>query len=150
MNLSRKCQYALRALYELASRRDQGPVTSRQIANAHGIPANFLELILKELRQAGWIDSLRGPNGGYVLAVRPAELSVGEVIRFIDGPFAPVKCMAGRTGRRHCAARDRCVFAGLWDRAESLLADLYDNTSFQELLEEQGAASRRLVADHRI
>lgn len=49
MNLSRKCQYALRALYELASRRDEGPVTSRQIASALGLPANFLELILKEL-----------------------------------------------------------------------------------------------------
>lgn len=85
-----------------------------------------------------------------MLAISPAELSVGDVIRFIDGPYAPVKCMAGRTSRRHCAAKDRCAFAGLWDRAESLLADLYDNTSFEKVVEEQGEAVAGCATEYQI
>jgi Rrf2 family protein len=135
MNVSKKCQYALRAVLELARVGREETVTSRRIAKAESIPPNFLELILKELRQAGWIDSSRGPNGGYCLAVSPDQLSVGEVIRFIDGPLAPVKCMAGSNGHE-CAAEDRCAFAGLWDRAEQVLSELYDNTTFQDILDE--------------
>ena len=139
MNLSQKCQYALRALFELAKCRDNGPVASRQIAEAQSIPPNFLELILKELRQVGWVDSTRGPNGGYALAVRPHKLSVGDVIRFIEGPLAPVKCMAGQVG--HCAMEDRCAFGGLWERAEAALSEVYDKTTFQDIVTEHAPAA---------
>ena len=73
MGLSRKCQYALRALFELARRSNKGPARSADIAKAQGIPPNFLELILKELRQADWVRSFRGVRGGYVLAIAPRE-----------------------------------------------------------------------------
>ncbi len=149
MNLSRKCQYALRALFELAKTQGERPLTSRQIAEAQAIPANFLELILKELRQAGWLDSSRGPNGGYALAVSPELLSVGEVIRFIDGPLAPVKCMAG-TGGRHCTEIHHCPFAKLWDRAESYLSELYDTTSLQDIVDEHTATVPPYTADYHI
>ena len=149
MSLSRKCQYSLRALFELAKRQQQGSLTSGEIAEAQSIPANFLELILKELRQAGWLDSTRGPNGGYVLAVSPEELSVGEVIRFIDGPLAPVKCMAG-SGGHHCEKKNRCPFASLWDRAESYLSELYDTTSLQDIVDAHAAATTPLVVDYHI
>lgn len=149
MNLSRKCQYALRALYELAKHQKQEPLTSRQIAEAQAIPPNFLELILKELRQAGWLDSSRGPSGGYVLAVSPEELSVGQVIRFIDGPLAPVKCMAG-TGGRHCRTKDRCPFARLWDRAESYLSELYDTTSLQDIVDEHATVATVYTGEYHI
>ncbi len=149
MNLSRKCQYALRALFELARTQEEGPVTSREIAEAQSIPVNFLELILKELRQAGWLDSSRGPNGGYVLAVSPEVLSVGEVIRFIDGPFSPVKCMAG-TGGRHCEQKGHCPFARLWDRAEAYLSELYDTTSLQDVVDEHQATATPFASDYHI
>ncbi len=149
MNLSRKCQYALRALFELAREHEQGPLTSRQIAEAQSIPPNFLELILKELRQAGWLDSSRGPHGGYVLSVSPENLSVGEVIRFIDGPLSPVKCMAGTAGR-HCPTNSRCPFATLWDRAESYLSELYDTTSLQAIVDEHTAEATPFAANYHI
>ncbi len=149
MNLSRKCQYALRALFELAKTQEEGPVTSRQIAEAQSIPANFLELILKELRQAGWLESSRGPNGGYVLAVSPDALSVGEVIRFVDGPLAPVKCMAG-SGGQHCPTVGRCPFAKLWDRAESYLSELYDTTTLQDIVDEHALAATPYATNYSI
>lgn len=149
MNLSRKCQYALRAIFELARCRDEGPIASHRIAEAESIPPNFLELILKELRQVGWVDSSRGPNGGYVLAVAPDGLSVGEVIRFIDGALAPVKCMAGPGGHQ-CSAQDRCAFAGLWDRAERALSELYNNTTFQDIIEEHEATAISYAMDYHI
>ena len=149
MNLSRKCQYALRALFELAKAYEQGPLTSRQIAEAQSMPVNFLELILKELRQAGWLDSSRGPSGGYVLVVSPETLSVGEVIRFIDGPLSPVKCM-GSSGGRHCPGEARCPFASLWDRAESYLSEVYDTTSLQDVVDEHAAATTHYLANYHI
>ena len=148
MKLSRKCQYALRAIFELGQKAHTGPVASREIAAAQRIPSNFLELILKEMRQAGWVESVRGPNGGYALAVSPSDLSLGEVIRFIECPFSSVSCMAG-SGGRHCAAQDRCAFAAVWDRAEMLLSGLYDKTTFQDVIDEQevaGCPDRQVTA----
>ncbi len=90
MSVSQKCQYALRAVFELASRHGDAPTSIREIAQAQAIPPKFLELILVQLRKAGFVESRRGAHGGYFLAVGPAALTVGEIIRFIDGPIAPV------------------------------------------------------------
>jgi len=144
MNVSQKCQYALRALFELARQRGEGPVPVSEVARRQAIPPRFLELILKELRQAGWVKSFRGIRGGYVLAVAPGSLGVGEVIRFIEGPLAPVKCIAGPEGRA-CPLRGGCAFIGLWERAERAVSEVYDSTTFQDLLDEHEAAAETYV-----
>ncbi len=133
MNLSQKCLYALRALFELARREGRGAVPAADIAAAQDIPRRFLELILKELKQPGWVESFRGPRGGYALAVPAGGLSVGEVVRFVEGPLAPVRCL-GEAGDAECSLRGRCAFAGLWERAERALADVYDRTTLADLV----------------
>ena len=85
MNLSQKCQYAVRAVLELARRYGQGPVAISQIAASQAIPQRFLENILNEIKPTGLIASRRGIQGGYQLAKDPAEVTVGEIIRLIDG-----------------------------------------------------------------
>jgi len=147
MNVSQKCQYALRALFELAKRLGEGLVPNGEIAAAQAIPPRFLELILGQLRQAGYIESRRGVHGGYMLAVRPEELSVGEVIRLIDGPTAPVKCIAGNGGG-DCPLHGRCVFLGLWERANEAVSEVYDSTSFRDLLERERQAAGQRVPDY--
>ncbi|HOI53656.1 MAG TPA: Rrf2 family transcriptional regulator [Phycisphaerae bacterium] len=149
MNLSQKCQYALRALFELAHRAGQGPISMAEVAEAQAIPVRFLELILNQLKQPGWVESYRGIHGGYALVVEAAALSVGEVIRFIEGPLAPVKCIAGQGGR-HCPLLNRCAFQGLWDRAERAISEVYDSTSFQDLLDEQAVAPQPEVLNYSI
>ena len=92
MSISQKCQYALRSVFELAKRHGEGPTSIREIARAQAIPPKFLELILTELRKGGFVESRRGIHGGYLLPVPPKTVFAGEIIRFVDGPIAPVRC----------------------------------------------------------
>jgi Rrf2 family transcriptional regulator, cysteine metabolism repressor len=138
MSVSQKCQYALRALFELAKRDSDKPTAMTQIAEAQAIPPKFLELILSELRQGGFVESRRGRGGGYFLTPKPDELTVGVIIRFVDGPVAPVKCIAGNApSDRTCALYGGCAFVDMWSRARDAVASVYDNTSFQDLIDKE-------------
>lgn len=140
--VSQKCQYALRALLELAARSEREPVSVTQLAASQAIPARFLELILGQLRQGGFVRSHRGRCGGYVL-VRPSlELTVGEVIRFIDGPVGPVKCVSGGNVT-DCTHYGHCVFLDMWSRAQKALANVYNRTTLADLVDRQRALARQ-------
>ena len=147
MSVSQKCQYALRAVFELAKHRGNGPVTVAQIAQAQAIPARFLELILGELRRGGFVHSRRGVHGGYLLPVGPEDLYVGQIIRFIDGPVAPVRCVAGDKDN-DCPLYGSCAFVSMWSRARDAVAEVYDQTSFRDLIEEEAAAAANYVASY--
>jgi Rrf2 family protein len=91
MRISAKADYAVRAMVELAATADEKPVKAERIATAQGIPLNFLENILGELRHAGLVRSHRGAEGGFRLAKQPADISVADVIRAVEGPLASVR-----------------------------------------------------------
>ena len=141
MNLSQKCQYALRALFELSRRAGRGPLGIAEIAEAQAIPPRFLELILGQLKQTGWVQSYRGVHGGYALTVSPQEITVGKVIRLIEGPLKPVRCIAGQQGG-DCRLRGKCAFMGLWDRAEKAVSQVYDSTSLGDLVAEDATSDQ--------
>jgi len=147
MNVSQKCQYAVRAMFELARRDGQGPIRISDIAKAQAIPAKFLELILGELRQAGFVASRRGRGGGYMLIGRPEDLAIGQILRFIDGPVAPVKCVAGN-GQSSCPLYGTCAFMGMWSRARDAVAEVYDHTTFQDLIDTEQAPAREVAATY--
>mgnify|MGYP006305422953 CR=1 FL=1 len=136
IQISQKSQYALRAVYELARRREAGgpdrPVTATDIADAQAVPPKFLELILAELARAGVIESRRGPRGGYRLVRDPAELAVGTVLELIEGPMHLVTCETGEAAP--CSMRGDCAFVELWNRAEAALAGVFDTTTFADLV----------------
>ena len=136
MFLSQKCQYALRAIFELAKRSGQGPVKIAEIAEAQAIPVRFLEVILSQLKQAGFTTSQRGSTGGYLLIRSPGELTVGEVIRFMQGPFGPVECVAG-VSRGKCPLYGNCAFLPMWEKAQKAVSDVYNNTTFQGLVDQE-------------
>jgi Rrf2 family transcriptional regulator, cysteine metabolism repressor len=136
MHVSQKCQYTLRALFELAKRQGSTPATAADIARSQAIPARFLELILQGLRAKGIVDSRRGNQGGYVLTVAPQSISVGDIIRMVDGSLAPVGCVTGRSGA-HCQLKGRCSFLQLWQRAHDAIQHVYDGTSLQDLISGQ-------------
>jgi Rrf2 family protein len=141
MNVSQKCQYALRAIFELSKRVGQGPIRVGEIAEVQAIPPRFLEIILGQLKQAGYVQSRRGARGGYFMAVDPAVLSVGEIIRFIDGPFAPVKCIGGGDNNA-CPLRGKCAFMGLWGRAQAAVEGVYDSMTFEDLIREEKSSEK--------
>lgn len=151
MSVSQKCQYALRAIFELARRHGEGPTSIREIAGVQAIPPKFLELILTELRKGGFVESRRGVHGGYFLAVLPRTISAGQIIRFIDGPIAPVRCVDDRRGI-DCPLYGACAFMDMWNRSRDAVADVYDSTTFQGLIDmdAQLAASKEYVASYSI
>jgi len=149
MSVSQKCQYALRALFHLAKFRASNPISIAQIAKAQVIPPRFLELILAELRQGGFVESRRGRGGGYLLVGRSEGLRVGQIIRFVDGPMAPVKCVASdASAELDCPLRGNCAFMDMWYRARDAVADIYDNTTFQDLIDAQEAAAEKYIAGY--
>ncbi|MFW6107147.1 MAG: RrF2 family transcriptional regulator [bacterium] len=149
MLISQKCQYALRALFELAKRRGQGPVRIADIAQAQAIPPRFLEVILGQLKQAGFVRSRRGNRGGYELDRPPESLAVGEVIRFVEGPIAPVVCAADKS-RSACPLYGDCVFLPMWERVKGAISEVYDHTTFQDLVEQEARKGEEYVPSYTI
>jgi len=137
MSLSQKTYYALRALLELARHEGGAPRKIGAVAEAQSIPPRFLEIILNQLKQAGFVQSRRGNEGGYVLARPAAALTVGQVIRFMDGPFRPVRCDPHRRAEGCTLSPSHCVFRPLWMRVEQALSDVYDKTTFRDLVEQE-------------
>ena len=136
MLLSQKCQYALRAVFEVAKRSGQGPIKIDAIANTQAIPARFLAAILNQLKHGGFVQSRRGSEGGYFLARTADSLSVGEIIRFVEGPVAPVACVTDTTTDT-CPLRGSCVFMSMWKEAQKAMENVYDNTTFQDLIDRE-------------
>ena len=134
--LSQKCQYAIRSVFELAKRQGLGPVNVGEIAQTQSIHPRFLEVILVQLKQGGFVESRRGNVGGYLLRRKRDELSVGEVIRFVEGPLAPVGCMSGDSQGK-CVLQGRCVFLPMWERAMKAASEVYDGITFEALVEQE-------------
>jgi Rrf2 family protein len=136
MFVSQKCQYALRGVFELAKHHGEGPVRTADIADAQAIPLRFLEVILAELRQGGFVESQRGSRGGYRLARLAEDLTVGEIIRYIEGPVGPVVC-ALDVEQSDCPLHGSCVFLPMWERVRKAVSGVYDTTTFADLILEE-------------
>ena len=148
--ISQKSQYALRAIFELAKRRDQGPTKIAEIAKAQAVPPRFLEVILNQLKQAGFVESRRGSDGGYLLVRHLAQLSVGEVIEGIQGSLRPVDCLAKSRAENDCRLRKSCVFMPMWEKVHQAMNEVYRGTTFQHLVEQGMCRDRQYVAQYSI
>ncbi|BDC52341.1 AsnC family transcriptional regulator [Bryobacterales bacterium F-183] len=122
MNVSVKGEYALQAIFDLAVQDSQDPVKIADIARRQAIPQKFLELILANLKQGGFVQSKRGAEGGYLLARAADQISVGEVLRYVEGTKA-TKSERTKSG----------PLASFWDRVEGAMAQVIDKTTFAEL-----------------
>ena len=135
--LTKRGKYALRAVLYLARQRDRGPVLIQEIAAKEHIPKKFLEAILRDLRIGGLLASKMGKGGGYLLAQPPQRVTLGEVIRTIDGPLAPIPC-ASQTAYAPCAdcpTVDTCMIRLVMRDVRDATAGILDGTTLQELLD---------------
>ena len=139
--LSRKAKYALRALSVLAL-SDGNPVQARRLAEEAKVPEKFLETILVELRNAGIVESRRGTVGGHRLAKPAEQIMVGDIVRIIDGPIAPIRC-ASVTAYQPCADcidPPTCALRDLMGDVREAMSGILDHRSLLELA--QAAAAR--------
>lgn len=136
MYISVKSDYALLAIFDLASQRPGEPIRIADIARRQKIPQKFLELILAGLKQAGFVESRRGAEGGYLLARAPESLPVGEVLRSVEGP---------RTGMGRSRRKGETPFTAMWDQVDASVSGVVDQTTFADLLRDWSEKQNRYV-----
>jgi Rrf2 family protein len=134
--LTQKSKYGLRALLVLAKEYGQGPVLISDIAHREALPQKFLELILLELRNHGILGSKKGKGGGYFLARRPELVHLGEVLRVLEGPLAPLPCVSKTAYVRCAECRDErtCGIRMIMKDVRDATARILDQTSLADVL----------------
>jgi Rrf2 family cysteine metabolism transcriptional repressor len=140
MKLSTRTRYGVRALLELALRQERGPVFLKEIARKQQISLPYLEHLIAPLIAGGIIRSAKGPRGGISLARKPADITLSEITRLLEGSLAPVECVANpevcqRSG--FCAARD------VWGQLKEAMDGVLEMTTLQDLVERQGSKGQK-------
>lgn len=146
MKISKKCQYALKAVFELAWRNTGKPVKTYSIADAQRMSPRFTEIILNELKHGGYVESRRGNTGGYLLARDAASLTVREVIEYIQGPISLVP--EATEGGANAAFLGNQAFKELWEQVNNAVCEVCDGRTFADLVEFERAARDSSAANY--
>ncbi len=133
MKISYKTDYALKTMLELALNYNKGVFSIQDLSKKGDIPAKFLEQVLLILKKGGFVDSKRGVSGGYFLARPPEKITMGEVIRFIEGPIEPISC-ANKKRYDDCKDFKSCVFRDIWNQVYTAISLTVDTVTFAELV----------------
>jgi Rrf2 family protein len=139
MRLSRRSEYGLRALTDLVRHQDSGPIALATLAERNCLPPKFLEQIMSTLRHGGVVRTTLGAHGGYALAADPAKVSLGRVIRLLDGALAPVGCVSLRY-YEPCSCPDEasCSLRDVMLDVRDAMLEILDNESLADLAARQG------------
>jgi Rrf2 family protein len=137
MKLSKRGEYGLRALQDLARHHGDGPVPNKELSERNNIPSRFLEQIMLALKHGGIVHSRKGPQGGYYLASPPEEITLAEVVRLLDGPLAPVSCVS-EVAYEPCGCPDmeKCGLRRVMREVRDVVAEMMENTTLADLLAE--------------
>ncbi|MCW5977631.1 MAG: Rrf2 family transcriptional regulator [Bryobacteraceae bacterium] len=143
--LSKKTQYCLRALYALARHYGHGPVLIQKLSEEEAIPKKFLELILLDLKGRGVVASKKGKGGGYFLVRPPDRITVGSVIRLIDGPLAPLPCASETAFRKcdECHDEKICGTRIVMKEVRDAIAHILDHTTLADVCQKVDTAKDR-------
>lgn len=134
MKLSTKGRYGLRALIDLALYSEEEAVSLQSIAGRQNISVSYLEQLVRKLKKEGLVTSVRGAQGGYKLAKPAQEISVGEVLRALEGSINAVSCGEGENV--HCQGEDLCVTRYVWHRINASIQETVDSIMLDQLVEE--------------
>ena len=133
MKISTKGRYALRLMLDLAMNNTGEPVRIKDIAARQEISDKYLEQIISTLNKAGYVKSIRGPQGGYRLTRDPEKYTVGIILRLTEGSLAPVPCLDDEINS--CDRQDTCVTLRLWQMLNTAIADIVDKVTLADLME---------------
>lgn len=130
MQLTKKAEYAIRAMVDLATRYHRQPVMSKDIAAREDIPVKFFIQIIPSLKNAGLIHTVRGNGGGIYLSKRPPEINLKQIIEAIEGPIAINQCLASDNG---CSRKPSCAIHKVWRKAQEQMLTVLESTSLATL-----------------
>ena len=133
MKLSTRSRYGARILVDLDRNRNQGPVRIGEISKRQDISVKYLEQLIRPLKKANLVTSIRGPKGGHLLAEKPENISLGQVVRLFEGQSDLVKCVSSP---EKCAISDDCQVRLAWRDATKVLYEKLDSTNISDLMDE--------------
>jgi len=136
MKLSTKGRYGLRAVIDLAMNCENEAVALSSIAERQHISMSYLEQLIPKLRRAGIVNSIRGAQGGYVLAKPASEISVGDILRALEGDLHPVDCSEVNGTGEPCTGSDMCVTKHVWKKISDSINQAVDSLMLSDLVEE--------------
>lgn len=134
MKLSTRGRYGLRAMVDLVINSKENNISLKSISQRQGISMNYLEQIISLLKKAGYVRSTRGAKGGYSLAKSPKDISVGDVLRALEGDLNPVDCALVNEGKK-CDEADYCITKVVWKKISDSINDVVNNMSLQDLVD---------------
>lgn len=132
MRLSTRGHYGLKAMFDLAENFGADPIPLKSVADRQNISDSYLEQLIAVLRKAGLVKSVRGAQGGYILARNPGDITVGEIIRVMEGPIAPVECVS-EVEPTECDRFDNCITRTVWARVRDSIAQVLDSISLEDM-----------------
>ena len=132
MKLSTRSRYGARILVELARNHGQGPVQIGEISKRQDISVKYLEQLIRPLKQANLVTSVRGPKGGHLLAKKPEEITLGQIVRLFEGQSELVECISNP---EKCSMSDDCQVRLAWGDATRVLYEKLDSTTIADLVE---------------
>ncbi|OHW63014.1 HTH-type transcriptional regulator CymR [Andreesenia angusta] len=135
MKLSTKGRYGLKAMFELALHYGEGPIPLKNIAEVQEISEHYLEQLIAVLKKNGLVSSVRGAQGGYMLIDSPRKITVGNVIRALEGDLAPVDCINDTAGNK-CSKENRCVTRMVWEKINDSINSVIDSITLEDMIEE--------------
>lgn len=134
MRVSTRGEYGVRAMFDLALHYGEGPIPLKTIAERQMISEHYLEQLMGALRKAGIVMSKRGAQGGYELANPPEQISIGQIIRVLEGPITPLDCLDTETTTGpYCGKPQQCVLRNLWKALQDSMKQVLDNTTLDDL-----------------
>lgn len=134
MKLSARGHYGLIAMVYLAQRGKEEPLSIKKIAEAEQIPEAFLEQIFHTLRKEGLVQSVRGARGGFRLARHASQLSIGEILRVLEGPIAPVECLEDEWKGGHCAKAGSCATQSVFEKLQAIMQAYLDDVTLYDIV----------------
>ncbi|MBI3605121.1 MAG: Rrf2 family transcriptional regulator [Nitrospirae bacterium] len=145
MRFSAKAEYGVWALLELALNEGRGPLQVRSISKKHHIPLRFLEQVMSVLKNGGLVESIRGAQGGYILARLPKEITLEEIVQCIEGPLSPMICITGGDDKQclQPAEPPSCILKGVWQEVRQAILSVLERITLQELTERYRAAEQK-------
>lgn len=145
MKLSMKTDYALRVLFTLVEHHKRGPIPIRELARRNEVPKRFLEHIMLEMKAQGWVESLAGKHGGYLLAKAPDKITMGQVVRHFDGLLAPIGCVSTSNYER-CSQEPVCRFRRVLLEARNFTSRLMDRSTLASVFAGQPVTQEEVFA----
>jgi len=133
MGISTKSTYGIMAMFELALHYNGKPISVAYISEKENISLSYLEQLLSKLRKKGLVKSIRGPKGGYILAKEPKKISVGDIVRLLDGETVPIPRPAAKSPEKSREIINKCVTKNVWRRLKDTVDNLLDSVTLKDL-----------------